>query len=54
MIRRFAADPADLLAPVIGLCLGLAAILTGCSIWLQANAEAMGAAVTMLAAGAGR
>jgi hypothetical protein len=52
VIRRLVADPADLLAEVIGLCLGLGLVCAGAVYYITANAEAMGAAIGMLAGGA--
>lgn len=48
MIRRLVADPADLLAAVFGLCLGVGLLCAGAAYFLAANAEAMGAAIGML------
>jgi uncharacterized membrane protein YczE len=49
MIRRLVADPADLLAAFFGLCLGVGLLSAGTAYYLAANAEAMAAAIGMLA-----
>lgn len=52
MIGRLVADPADLLAGFFGLCLGIAAVCAVAASYLEANAEAVGAAAGVLAGGA--
>jgi len=44
----------DLLAAFLGLCLGLSFVCAGAVYYIAANAEAVGVAVGMLAAGATR
>jgi hypothetical protein len=54
VIRRFVADPADVIGAAFGLCLGVAIVCAACARWLFANADAVQAAAGVLAHGSGR